>query len=127
MQKFINKLIGRLEEAKFPITDLKIGVVVNGLQQTDDAVLFNKAIEVIKELAEQYNNGWIPCEEKYPDTNDYILISFSNFSIPVVGRYEEDKDGGAFYVGDEDVSCVAQDLFVNALQPLPPAYKEGDK
>lgn len=127
MQKFINKLIGRLEEAKFPITDLKIGVVVNGLQQTDDAVLFNKAIEVIKELAEQYNNGWIPCEEKYPDTNDYILISFSNFSIPVVGRYEEDKDGGAFYVGDEDVSCVAQDLFVNAWQPLPPAYKEGDK
>ncbi|MFW5670522.1 MAG: hypothetical protein ACOCM4_15075, partial [Acetivibrio ethanolgignens] len=69
------------------------------------------------------NNGWIPCSET-PQTTDYILLSFSNFSLPLVGRYEEDENGGAYYIGDEDETCVSQGIFVNAWQPLPPAYKE---
>ena len=68
-------------------------------------------------------NKWIPCEERYPDTDDYILLSFSNFSVPLVGRYEEDEEGGAFYVGDEEESCVSHGIIVNAWQPLPEPYK----
>ena len=67
------------------------------------------------------NNSWIPCSEP-PKTSDYILLSFSNFSVPMVGRYEENEDGGAYYIGDEDKSCVSQDIFVNAWQPLPEQY-----
>lgn len=70
-------------------------------------------------------NGWIPCEERYPDTDKYILLSFANFSVPCVGRYEEDEDGGgAFYVGDDDESCVSHDLIVNARMPLPKCYAD---
>lgn len=87
-----------------------------------------RAIKVIKEVAEEYNNGWIPCSERFPDTDKYILLSFSNFSIPLVGRYEEDEDGsGSFYIGDEMETCLSQDLFVNAWQPLPEPYKESEK
>ena len=79
----------------------------------------------IKALEKQKDNGWIPVEEKLPNTNDYILLSFSNFTIPVVGRYEIDEDGsGAFYIGDEAETCLSQDLFVNAWQQLPKPYKE---
>ena len=81
----------------------------------------------IKALEKQHNNGWIPVDERLPDTNDYILLSFSNFTNPVIGRYETEKDGsGAFYVGDELETCLSQDLFVNAWQQLPEPYKESE-
>lgn len=69
------------------------------------------------------SNGWIPVEEELPETDKYILLSFSNFSIPCVGRYEEDKNGGAFYIGDDDETCVSQDMFVNAWMNLPTPYQ----
>lgn len=74
-----------------------------------------------------YNNGWIPCSERLPETDKYILLSFSNFSVPCVGRYEtDDENGGAFYIGDEAESCSEQDMFVNAWMPLPEPYKKGE-
>ena len=92
---------------------------------TDDA------IEIVKQEAEKFDtdtnvgsNGWIPVEEELPETDKYILLSFSNFSIPCVGRYEEDENGGAFYVGDDDETCVSQDMFVNAWTNLPDPYQQ---
>ena len=69
--------------------------------------------------------GWIPVSERLPEDNGYILLSFSNFSIPAVGRYEKGEEGGAFYLGDcdEEDTCVANDLFVNAWMPLPEPYR----
>ena len=85
---------------------------------------YDKAIKIVKKAAKKSNSGWIPVEERFPEDDKYILLSFSNFSVPCVGRYEEDEEGGAFYLGDEDETCVSQDLFVNAWMPLPPCYKE---
>lgn len=74
------------------------------------------------------DNGWIPVEEKLPDTEDYILISFKNFSVPAIGRYEKDKDGsGAFYIGDELETCIRQNLYVNAWQQLPVPYRPKEE
>ena len=88
----------------------------------DFSSAYKDAIEIVNRAAAEYNNGWIPCSEP-PKTSDYILLSFSNFSVPMVGRYEENDDGGAYYIGDEDKSCVSQDIFVNAWQPLPEPYQ----
>ena len=65
---------------------------------------------------------WIPVEERLPEDESYILLSFANFSLPLVGRYEQDEDGGAFYIGNEDITCVSQGVFVNAWMPLPEPY-----
>lgn len=78
----------------------------------------------VQEVAEEYNDGWISCSEKFPDNESYILLSFDNFSVPCVGRYKQDESGGAFYIGDDDETCISQDLYVNAWQPLPVPYKE---
>lgn len=68
---------------------------------------------------------WIPADEP-PKTDTYILLSFDNFSIADIGRYEVDQDGnGAYYPGDDDKSYSSYGLFVNAWQPLPHPYKEG--
>lgn len=66
---------------------------------------------------------WTPSEEP-PASGKYVLLSFENFSNPLVGRYEEDEDGGGtYYVGDDEKSCINQDIIVNAWMPLPELYK----
>lgn len=66
---------------------------------------------------------WIPIEEQIPKEDEYILLSFENFSIPVIGRFEN----GAFYAGDEDEPLVKQDMYVNAWMPLPEPYRESEE
>lgn len=74
----------------------------------------------LKQLADP----WIPITERLPETDDYILISFDNSSLPDIGRYEVDEDGGgAFYPGDEDFTYKSIDLYVNAWMPLPKPWK----
>lgn len=91
----------------------------------DYNVPINNAIEIVNQVEQEYNNGWIPVSERFPDNDFYVLISFENFSLPDIGRYEEDAEGGAFYPGDDSESYVHHGLIVNAWRPLPAAYKEG--
>ena len=85
-------------------------------------------LEEARKIVEKYKDdtGWIPVEQRFPDDDDFILLSFDNFSIPMIGRYEELEDGGgSFYLGDweEDDTCMANNLFVNAWMPLPEPYR----
>lgn len=67
---------------------------------------------------------WIPVEEQLPEDGKYILLSFSNFTIPLIGRCEQDGDGGStFYEGDDDEPLTNHDLYVNAWMPLPEPYR----
>ena len=70
---------------------------------------------------------WIPCSSGImPDSGKYVLVSFENFSLADIGRYEEDEDGGgAFYPGDDEKSYASYGVFVNAWMELPKNYKEG--
>lgn len=91
---------------------------------------YDRAIEKVSEIFRKYmNDGWIPVEERLPEDNHYILLSFTNFSLPLVGRYEKDLDGGAFYLGDcdEKDTCISMNLFVNAWMPLPEPYCPEEK
>ena len=81
----------------------------------DDAI--DEAISIVQEVAEEYDNGWIAISESVPDSDRFILLSFENYPIPLVGRYVEDDEGGTFYAGN-DLSLVSQNLFVNALELL---------
>ena len=65
---------------------------------------------------------WIPADN--PPTDDrYILLSFANFSLPEIGHYEENEDGGVYYLGD-DTPALKNDLIVNAWMELPKRYEE---
>ena len=87
---------------------------------------YHKVSIIVQEVAREYNNGWIPIEQELPPQDTYILLSFFNFSLPVIGRYEEDEEGnGNFYAGDEDETLLSQDMYVNAWQPLPEPYSDN--
>ena len=79
-------------------------------------------IQKILRMGKRESPEWIPVKKRLPKNTGYILLSFKNFSVPMIGRYEEDSEGGAFYLGDEMDTCVSQDLFVNAWRPLPEPY-----
>lgn len=86
-----------------------------------------KIMDYIENMDDEKENGWIPVSERLPETDDYILLSFANYSIPIVGRCERDKDGnGIFYAGDDLISCLGNDLYVNAWMELPERYREDE-
>ena len=76
----------------------------------------------VQEVAEEYDNGWIAISESVPSSDRFILLSFENYPIPLVGRYVEDDEGGTFYAG-YDLPLAPQNLFVNAWMELPEPYK----
>lgn len=94
---------------------LSLSAVINELemQPAIDAVL----VKHVK---------WIPVEERLPDMDLYVLVSFENFNLPDIGRYESNKNGGLFYSGDDDKSYAQCGLRVNAWMPLPEPYRAGN-
>lgn len=91
--------------------------------------------KVIQDMIEQLladleqdekENGWIPVSEGLPDPDKYVLVSFENFPIPMIGIYTvDDNDGGTFRISDKDDSFLKYDLYVNAWMELPKRYEEG--
>ena len=123
-EKVIEELEDYLFEKYCVEGDEKIAEIVEkgGIEGYEDGTdnFYNAVVEIIRK---HMNDGWIPVEERLPESTDYILLSFSNFSLPTVGRYEEDSEGGAFYLGDDEETCVSQGLYVNAWRPLPEPYQ----
>ena len=89
----------------------------------------NKLSEAMEKLA-RYEDAeekdrlgqWIPCSERMPDDESYILVSFENATMPDIARYEENDEGGTFYPGDDEKSYSSYGIFVNAWMSLPGPY-----
>lgn len=75
------------------------------------------------ELVER-KSDWIPISERLPDTDEYVLLSFENYTMAAIGRYEENDEGGTFYPGDDEKSYSSYGIFVNAWMPLPEPYRK---
>jgi hypothetical protein len=65
-------------------------------------------------------DGWKSLDEP-PKEDEYILISFANYTLPDIGRMTD----GVFYPGDDDKSYKDFGLVVNGWRPLP-RCKEAD-
>ena len=103
------------EDGTFSVYDDTYDIVIHCETEEER----KKAIERLK------STNWIPVDERLPDQDEHILVSFINFSLPMIGRYTvDDDDGGTFRVGDEDESFCEHDLYVNVWMPLPKPYKE---
>ena len=69
--------------------------------------------------AEMIEDEWKSLDE-LPKEDEYILISFANYTLPDIGRMTD----GIFYPGDDDKSYKDFGLMVNGWRPLP-RCKEG--
>ena len=99
---------------------------------------FDDAKNIVEEVAEEYNDGWIPCSERLPDNDkkQYIVQKTNGF-IDILGftkdayklsRYDfaeyKGKKKQLFY--DYDSEYGYSELECEAWQPLPEHFKECD-
>lgn len=110
-----------LEDRKVRLADS----LVDDALEVELDVLINK----IRNLPEE--DSWIPINEDDPETfpkpGECILLSFMDFSEPYIGRYEVDEEGGAFFLDDEEETCVSNGLIANAWKPLPKSYRPSER
>ena len=83
MQAVFEKIIEHLENASF-WTDSSFDEDGYCNDDSEEAVYLHKAIEIVKQEAEQYNNGWIPVEEELPKDGD------NRYYMCIVENHEED-------------------------------------
>ena len=72
---------------------------------------------------------WMPIDEEVPsdepNTTTWVICSFENGDIPMIGRYITDQDSsGAFYMPSMNRTFLSIDKIVNAWMPLPESYRE---
>ena len=104
---YLSKIKEEIEELNtYVYIDEKGNVLENRCDYDEVLQIINKYIEK--------QEDWHDSEEP-PKENEYTLLSFSNFSIPLVGRYE----GGAYYIGDDLTTALSQDIYVNGWMELP--------
>lgn len=69
---------------------------------------------------------WIPADNP-PGNNRYIWLNFENFDLPIVGRYEDDGNGGgSYYVGDETETALSQNMIVSAWGEIPNKHEKDE-
>ena len=108
----------------------------------EDVAEFNaykKCIEIVKEVAEEYNGGWIPCSERLPEESGYYLVTYHYWSDGnFLPKYDDTYVRRLHYQISEhfvgwnypkNVDDRAENdchKEVIAWQPLPEPFKERD-
>ena len=121
MNKVFEKIIEKQEELFQDLNVIEVlshvdfdSTIQNSLENFLKAVT-NEAIEIVKQEAEQYNNGWIPVEEQLPKDGDnryYMCIVENHEEDPPMCCQYDEECGFGFYqdIYDEHtlgfVDCV---------------------
>ena len=150
MNKAFEKILERLEERTSFLSDCTKYGNKDAEQQNKSystimmyevADLVDDLIEIVKQEAEQYNNGWIPVEEELPKDGDnryYMCIVENHEEDPPMYCQYDEECGFGFYkdIYDEHtlgfVDCVFQKNEelgyekVIAWQQLLPYHPKGE-
>ena len=121
MNKAFEKILERLI---LESSSCKVYKLIN--PNKEDIAEFNaykKCIEIVKEVAEEYKGGWIPCSEKLPELRQDVLVTVKYTGFMGMhgywiktGHMEAEND----WLGD----CAGGEVI--AWQPLPEPFKERD-
>jgi hypothetical protein len=130
MKEFVETLIGRLEECKkIEKCNLYSGIEEGfGYGHCSDAFedgqtlgafnAYSSMLDFIKELAEEYNNGWISCNQRLPNCEKEFLVTLRDGEV-AVARYEKEEN---IWV---DIIEGYFEYPVVAWCELPEPYKKG--
>ena len=136
MKEAFEKILEKLEELQNNLLsqtegDISVQVgIING-------VMYSK--KIVQEVAEEYNVGWIPCSERFPEESGYYLVTYHDWSDGnFLPKYDDTYVRRLHYqiskhfVGwnyPKNVDDRAENdchKEVIAWQPLPEPYKERD-
>lgn len=81
------------------------------------AIEVKQCIEIVIQLAEEYNNGWIACSERLPEKDMWCLAIFENGNVDKIQYLVTNNWGWNGMRGDNKVI---------AWMPLPAPYQKGE-
>ena len=84
------------------------------------SVAYEDAISIVDEVAQEYNNGWIPCSERLPKEATVYEVTEEIFINSKKQYIVEHR-----LFGTEGEWLCPSNRKVIAWQPLPEPYKEG--
>ena len=98
----------------------------------DDCCEYNKgidsaidtAISIVQDVAEEYNNGWIPCSERLPEDNGVYFVTLDDDVMPRcidVRNFRNGKFEQRFIVSPLQDKCLERREV--AWMPLPKPYQ----
>ena len=98
---------------------------IHRVVKTDEDAEWNRAIykstEIVKEVAEEYNGGWIPCSERLPEDDSICIVTVeypNNETVVDYGWFE--RKSVCWFVGMQEFRTSN----IIAWQPLQEPYKE---
>ena len=119
MNKAFEKILDRLilESSSCKVYKL----IKPNIEDVAEFNAYKKCIEIVKEVAEEYNCGWIPCGERLPEENQQVILQdfYGNITIEKMKIAD-----GAKGFSDGDWWSSANNYV--AWQPLPETFKERD-
>ena len=129
MNKVFKKIIEKQEELFQDLNVIEVlshvdfdSTIQNSLENFLKAIT-NEAIEIVKQEAEQYNNGWIPCTEKLPDVRQDVLVTVKYTGFMGMHGYWI-KTGHMEAENDWWGDCAGGEVI--AWQPLLKPFQKGD-
>ena len=87
MQEVFEKIIEKLEKELKLADEEKLRCARENPLQFDSAKGYANgvanSIEIVKQEAGQYNNGWIPCSERLPENIDFVLYANKDGEVDI--------------------------------------------
>ena len=111
MQEVFEKIIEKLDEL----------IDCNPIEEYEKGknCAASEAIEIVKQEAEKYNNGWIPCDGvHFPEENVYVRVTTWTETEKIGFR----RDGKWFVYGSDGMA----EATVLAWQPTQPYQPKGE-
>ena len=101
---------------------------IHRVVKTDEDAEWNRAIykstEIVKEVAEEYNGGWIACSDRLPEKNGMYLCTQNSYDLATNKNIiRVSTELVEFYNGKWR---RAKNLVITHWHPLPEPYKERD-
>ena len=145
MNKAFENILDRLDEMIHPKQLYFCKYARGGCKHLDNddkdcmECVAENAIEIVQEVAEEYNGGWIACSERLPEESGYYLVTYHDWSDGnFLPKYDDTYVRRLHYQISEhfvgwnypkNVDDRAENdchKEVIAWQPLPEPYKERD-
>ena len=128
MNKAFEKILKKIEEKRNKYQRLADGSNFDGWNEEDikysaKAEMCEELKEIVQEVAEEYNVGWIACSERLPEDDSICIVTVEYPNNEIVVDYGWfDRNGVCWFVGMQEFRTSN----ILAWQPLPEPFKECD-